>query len=492
MAASSVQNPLAPSESKSSKKKKAKAAAEQAESPAQAATPEQAGSVSGNNDVSDNAYVRELKKGIRNTNKKIANASKTQALIDEHQGKSPEELVAAKIINADQKKQVDNLNKLKAEVARYEEQLVQFQKVDEEYRAKLASVKADTEKSLTEKYEQEKADAVAEAKDKAEADAKKSLHDGFLVLSQFLRLAAHRRAEAPGSEDDEDMALEGILLSVYGGDELAVTAMLKLYEGTDDETTGVDGAALQTTFATVKASAAAHSAPLYQVAAEAETAPVETAKAVDAVQTDPTIANAGLTEIDAGTDTALTSALTNGHSDESHVEASIPNADLGDSAANAAAENQWDTGNDLAASQEWVEVKVPVESPQTETAPSAPTATLTTSTPSWADDHPAPSPSEPLLPLLIPMMASSLSSAVVVTTAMVDSVDTVVVAAVVTDVVMATEAVDEVDHEVVREAVPAAMPLRRRHRGRANIAKDAVNCGGGEWVWTQALKQAVA
>lgn len=391
MAASSVQNPPTQSESKSSKKKKAKAAAEQTESPAQAASPELAGSVSGNNDVSDNAYVRELKKGIRNTNKKIANASKTQALIDEHQGKSPEELVAAKIINADQKKQVDNLNKLKAEVARYEEQLVQFQKVDEEYRAKLASAKADIEKSLSKKYEQEKADAVAEVKDKAEADAKKSLHDGFLVLSQFLRLAAHRRAEAPGSEDDEDMALEGILLSVYGGDELAVAAMLKLYEGTDDKTTGVDGAALQTTFATVKASAAAHSAPLYELAAEAETAPAE---AAGLVQTDPTIANAGLTEIDAGTDTALTAALTNGHSDESHVEATIPNADLGDSAANAAAENQWDSGNDLAASQEWVDVKVPIESPQTETAPSAPTATITTTTPSWADDHPVPSPSE--------------------------------------------------------------------------------------------------
>ncbi|KUI67181.1 hypothetical protein VM1G_02962 [Cytospora mali] len=389
MAASSVQNPPVQSESKSSKKKKSKAAIEQAESPAAAATPEQAASVSGNNDVSDNAYVRELKKGIRNTNKKIANASKTQALIDEHQGKSPEELVTAKIINADQKKQVDNLNKLKAEVARFEEQLAQFQKIDEEYRAKLASVKAETEKALTEKFEQDKAEAVAEAKRKAEADAQKSLHDGFLVLSQFLRLAAHRRAEAPGSEDDEDMALEGILLSVYGGDELAVAAMLNLYEGTDDKTTGVAGEALQTTFATVKSSAAAHSAPLYQVAAEAETAPVE---ATDAVQTDPTVANAGLTEIDAGTDIALTTTLTNGHAAESPVETTIPNADIGDSAANAAAENQWD--NDLAGSQEWVEVKVPVESPQTETAPSAPTTIVTTNTPSWADDHPVPSSSE--------------------------------------------------------------------------------------------------
>lgn len=100
-----------------------------------------------------------------------------------------------------------------------------------------------------------------------------------------------------------------------------------------------------------------------------------------------------MTEIDAGTDTALT-VLTNGHAAESPAETSIPNADIGDNAANAAGENQWDTGNDLAASQEWVEVKVPVETPQTETAPSGPATTVTTSTPSWADDHPVPTPSE--------------------------------------------------------------------------------------------------
>lgn len=65
MAAATVQNPPTQSESKSSKKKKAKvaaAAAERTESPAPAATPDQAASVSGNNDISENAYIRELKK----------------------------------------------------------------------------------------------------------------------------------------------------------------------------------------------------------------------------------------------------------------------------------------------------------------------------------------------------------------------------------------------------------------------------------------------
>lgn len=107
------------------------------------------------------------------------------------------------------------------------------------------------------------------------------------------------------------------------------------------------------------------------------------------------MAHAGLTEIDAGTDTAFTNGNVNGTSDEveGEGEVSIPNADVGDSAANAAAEKQWDSvheGNDLAASQEWVEVQKPAETPQTETAPNAAPAASTTQ--SWADDHPEPTP----------------------------------------------------------------------------------------------------
>lgn len=70
-----------------------------------------------------------------------------------------------------------------------------------------------------------------------------------MVLSQFLRLAAHRRAEAPESTEDEDQALEGILLGVYGGDEAAVSVMLRLCEGTEDKTVSVGGETLQTTCA---------------------------------------------------------------------------------------------------------------------------------------------------------------------------------------------------------------------------------------------------
>lgn len=176
-----------------------------------------------------------------------SNASKTQSLIAENKDKSIDQLIAAKIINADQKRQVDNKPALEAELARYEEQLAQIQKIDDEWRATVASVKAETEKKLADKYEKEKAEAVAEVKSKAEAEATKALEDGFLVLSQFLRLAAHRRGEAADSTEDQDLALEGILLSVYGGDQSAVATMIRLYQGTDDTAISVAGELLQTT-----------------------------------------------------------------------------------------------------------------------------------------------------------------------------------------------------------------------------------------------------
>lgn len=100
---------------------------------------------------------------------------------------------------------------------------------------------------MAEKYENEKAEAINDVKEKAAADAKKTLHDGLLVLSQFLRLAAARRSEEADAGLDENMALEGVLLNVYSGDEHAVSTMLKLIESSEEKTQNVNGEELQTT-----------------------------------------------------------------------------------------------------------------------------------------------------------------------------------------------------------------------------------------------------
>jgi hypothetical protein len=173
------------------------------------------------------------------------NASKTDSLIASHPDKSLDDLVAAKIINADQKAQVLKKPGLEAQLAQLHEQLSQYQKIDGEYRARIATEKAAVEKALSEKHEQE----LAEAKQQAEKDAAKRQHDNLLILSQFLHLAAARRAEEADSQLDENMALEGVLLNVYSGDENAVATMTKLVEGAEEPTRSTSGEELRTTCA---------------------------------------------------------------------------------------------------------------------------------------------------------------------------------------------------------------------------------------------------
>lgn len=124
-----------------------------------------------------------------------------------------------------------------------EEQLAQHKKIELEHRARLAEF----EKSLTEKFEKEKAALAAETKQTAEANAAATLRSNLLVLSQFLRLAAARRAEESDSSADENMALEGVLLHIYAGDDHAVATMLKLVEGVEEPTQSTAGDTLQTT-----------------------------------------------------------------------------------------------------------------------------------------------------------------------------------------------------------------------------------------------------
>ncbi|KAI0541355.1 hypothetical protein GGR58DRAFT_456781 [Xylaria digitata] len=389
MPSSSVQNPPASAESKSAKKKKAKA--ERTESPAPSASPapEKAVSVSGadaSDDSFESPYIRELQKNIRNVNKKIANASKTDPIIDQHKDKSLDELVEARIINPDQRAQRLKKPQLEAQLAQYEEQLAQYKKVDEDYRSRSAADKATLEKTLTEKFEKEKADAISELTEKAAADAKQSLHDSLLILSQFLRLAAARRSEEADATLDENMALEGVLLNVYSGDENAVSTILKLIEGSSDTTHSVAGDELQTTYGQVQAAATAYISPF--AAAEAAPEALETtetvAESIAPVEANPTVVHASLTEIDAG----VTEHLTNGHTEPTPPSGAPTNADVSDDAANAAAGSEWDANNALSSSitqEGWVEV--PRNPTETETGLTA-TPAAASNVQSWADDQP--------------------------------------------------------------------------------------------------------
>ncbi|KAL2883406.1 hypothetical protein SGCOL_001088 [Colletotrichum sp. CLE4] len=385
MAASPVQNPAVQAESKSAKKKKAKAA-ERTESPAPTASPAPE-KADASDESGETAYIREIQKNIRNTNKKLTNASKIDNLIAENAGKSLDDLVAARIINADQKAQYLKKPALQAQISQYEEQMAQYKKIDQEYRTRAVAEKAELEKSFAEKLEKEKAAAVAEVKAQQaqqDGDSSKSINSKLLTLSQFLRLAAARRSEDADQSNEENKALEGVLLAIYTGDDSAVTTMLKLIDGAEEQTYSVNGELLETTFGQVKTAAKAYKSP-YD-----EPAPAETETAATEAVSDPTIANATVNEIEAGD-----VAITNGQAEEAATETPT-NANIGSGAGNAAGE-KWDQSadNSMSLSQEWV--SVPRDPTETETGVEA-TPAVVSNTQSWADDQPEHQETQPETP----------------------------------------------------------------------------------------------
>lgn len=97
---------------------------------------------------------------------------------------------------------------------------------------------------MTKQLVKEKEDAVAEAVAAAEQDKRESL----LMISQFLRLAAQRRADKnTDPESDESLALEALLFLFYDGEDGAVQGMLKYIQGADENVITSLGDSLQTT-----------------------------------------------------------------------------------------------------------------------------------------------------------------------------------------------------------------------------------------------------
>lgn len=384
MAPPTTQNPVLKTESKSAKKKKAKSVSAETETsttvPAQESgnAPE---STSGDG-VYESPYIKELEKNIRNVTKKITNASKVDGIVAENKDKSLEQLVAEKKINQDQKAQLLKKPALEASLAQLKAQVEQYKKFDQEYKAAAQAEKEQFQKTTGEKAVKELEDAVAAAKVQAAVAAKKEQEEGFLALSQFLRLAAVRRGEDEDPELPQNVALEALLVNVYTGDASAVGAISKIIQGSTEQVCNQAGGVLDVTYAEIKAAYSTQPPP-----AALDTAPeiVEETPAAETnsfpVQSDPTIVNAGLTELDAPSVVAMTNGI-----HEPHELQGVPqNSGFGDGAANAAAETNWNASNDLSQSQEWVEV--PRDAAETDTGVTA-TPAAPSNIQSWADDQP--------------------------------------------------------------------------------------------------------
>ncbi|KOS21807.1 hypothetical protein ESCO_002178 [Escovopsis weberi] len=356
-------------------KKKATKALERTQSPVPSTGSGPADKAVESHEEFETPYIKELHKNIRNANKKLAAASKTDAILAQHPGKSLDNLVADRIINADQKAQILKKPALQAQIAQFEEQLAQYQKVHEQYQAKAAADKAEWEKTL----DKAKEDAAKEAKEEALA----SLKDSLLTLSEFLRLAAYRREEAKDPESDESQAIEGVLLAIYSGDQNAVSAMLKLIDGSSDQIISVPGEQLQTTYAAVATLAKTYQGPQLSEGAQEPEAQAAADLPTEAAAVDAVVADDGPDNVSSINEQSAADVITNGHANSTAVEDTT-----------ATGESSYDsslTKEDTSISQEWVDVASPKES--TEAEPAAEVVVEVSDAAEakkqfWADDHP--------------------------------------------------------------------------------------------------------
>ncbi|KAL8872043.1 MAG: hypothetical protein Q9174_002257 [Haloplaca sp. 1 TL-2023] len=394
-------NPPATQESKSAKKKKAKAEAAAKDITAQPTI--QNGSPNSNDEHVTNGaeasyespYLRELHKSIRNQKKKLTATQKVDSIIAENPGQTLDELLAARKINQDQKLQAQKKPALQASLTQLEEQVAQYKQFDDDYQKRLASEKAALETAHKEEVEKVKEAATSAAK----AESAKEAKDNLLVLSKFLRAAAAKRQGGDETSPD-NRAFEGALLLVYGGETGAVEAMENLITGSDEKVPTVDQIPSEFTYKQVRdlafeyAPYAAEEAWAEDVAQSEPSAPTAEESGPEP-GTDPTVAHAVMTEIDVVEPT--------GNGISHHVDTpTVPEASNIDAGAanTAASDPTWEAR--LSASAEsgpdsWVEV--PRDPAETDTGAAANPAAMN-STQSWAEDiprdsHKAPSSSEP-------------------------------------------------------------------------------------------------
>lgn len=335
---------------------------------------------------------------------------KTDATIAENPGKSLDELLAARKINADQKASAEKKPALQASLEQLENQLEHYKKFDEDSQKRYNTQKEALEQVHRQELEKTKEAVRIEAQEAAE----KAVPEKLLTLSRFLRAAAAKRSDGDDTSE-ENSAFEGALLLIYGGDQSAVEAMQKLIDGSEEIVPTVEGQpsnfsceknTLQQTqidanrypVKHVRDAAAASAPPPQPEPApvddtnEGETAAATTEEITTIIQSDLTVANAGLTELDASGDVQVDGE--NGYADTPAIP-EPSSVDAG--AANAVAEASWDSkmSQSMTSGPDGFEiVEVPRDPTETETGLNA-TPAAPTGMQSWAEDVPtevAPAP----------------------------------------------------------------------------------------------------
>ena len=167
--------------------------------------------------------------------------------MEQNPGKSLDELIAARKINADQKAQILKKPALQASLAQFEDQITQYKNFDKEYKAHTKAEVEHVKNELITKHKAELKEKLESAKQEVRGDLEKQVKQQLLALSKFLRLAASRRQEEHDASLDENQALEGLLVEVYTGDVSSVKAMSNLMNGAEEQCINIHGEKLPVT-----------------------------------------------------------------------------------------------------------------------------------------------------------------------------------------------------------------------------------------------------
>jgi len=248
MSTAAIENPqpAASGESKSARKKREKAAAAAAANGASAAPalpqePSKEDSSHGESDGTfEHPHLKELQKQIRNINKRLAGLQKVDAIREANPGVSLDDLAAQRKINNDQKAAAEKRPQLEAQLKDAEEQVKVFSGVNSDYQTQMQKQKDD----LTARHQRELEKAKEELRLEGASTDASELRKKLLVFSQFLRAAAAKRNIEEEAGTDENMAFEGALLLVYGGDEKAVETAANIIHGADEQVPNIEGTLL--------------------------------------------------------------------------------------------------------------------------------------------------------------------------------------------------------------------------------------------------------
>lgn len=277
-------------------------------------------------------------------------------------------MVASRKLNTDQKAQIEKKPGIKDQLAKLEDQLTQYRAFSSDLEERFSREKA----TLIESHEAEIASLKEDAAATTKASDSTNLEDALKVMSYFLHTAAAKR-QSEDPDSDEARAFEGALLLVYQGNESALSTLRSLITGADEKITDTTGDLVEFTYAQIKEAALAAPKPAAEVDADAP-------PAFGAAGSDPTIVNAGLTELQ---DTNTIPLHTQNGDSEAQT---IPEqTSTGDEAANAVAESKWDPAasahTDVSAGgEDWVNVNVPRDPAETDNGLQATPADATTAT----------------------------------------------------------------------------------------------------------------